>query len=240
MPEKRTTRASRIGRRPYRNRVDITCETCGTVKSKPVSQARSAHQFCSKACQAKSQERPVDLMCQWCEQAFQRPASLAHRKFCSNSCSRQHQYNADTIARLHKGAVRGGVTINGVPCLLRPKNIRHGGHSGITYQNKSMGAHVLAWMLAHGPVPEGKEVCHLCHMPACCEVAHLYIGTHEDNMAHSARDLRLHAKLTPDDVREIRRLHAEGVSITDMVPQFEVTYMTIHALLNGRTWKHVV
>lgn len=47
---------------------------------------------------------------------------------------------------------------------------------------RSMVAHRLAWMLANGPVPPDMEVCHRCDNPRCCNPAHLFLGTHTDNM----------------------------------------------------------
>lgn len=42
--------------------------------------------------------------------------------------------------------------------------------------------HRLAWVEAHGPIPEGMFVCHHCDTRACYEVEHLFLGTHQDNM----------------------------------------------------------
>lgn len=42
--------------------------------------------------------------------------------------------------------------------------------------------HRAAWELAHGPIPDGLFVLHRCDTPACCEPAHLFLGTQADNM----------------------------------------------------------
>lgn len=48
------------------------------------------------------------------------------------------------------------------------------------------------------------------------------------------------AKLTEDDVREIRKLSAGGLSQRKIATQFSVSRGTIEPILKGRTWKHVI
>jgi hypothetical protein len=46
-----------------------------------------------------------------------------------------------------------------------------------------IGAHRLAWMLhSGGPVPDGLDVLHRCHVRLCVNPEHLKLGTNSDNM----------------------------------------------------------
>jgi hypothetical protein len=47
------------------------------------------------------------------------------------------------------------------------------------------------------------------------------------------------AKLTEDDVREIRRRHAAGERKAALAREYRVTHRTIHLAIIGETWRHV-
>ena len=82
-------------------------------------------------------------------------------------------------------------------------------------------AHRVAWILTHGHVPDGLCILHRCDNRSCVNPDHLFLGTYTDNARDMIKKRRGRgqfpageshpcAKLTKDNVREIRRLRALG------------------------------
>jgi hypothetical protein len=117
--------------------------------------------------------------------------------------------------------------------------------------------HRIAYTIFCGPILAGLHVLHHCDNPPCCNPAHLFLGTDQDNVLDSIRKGRRHAqrhprlikllliracpkrvKLTPDSVRQIRLL-AQTMSLRKLAVCFGVDHKTIHRVLNGQAWKSV-
>lgn len=47
---------------------------------------------------------------------------------------------------------------------------------------KTQYAHIVSYEVHFGPVPEGREVRHMCNNPPCCNPLHLTSGTREENV----------------------------------------------------------
>jgi hypothetical protein len=112
-------------------------------------------------------------------------------------------------------------------------------------------AHRYSWAHFNGEIPDGLHVLHKCDTPACVNPAHLFTGTHSDNM----RDMwekRRHAipkvrgelnpmsKLTQTKVDEIRSLYQRGVtgefSLKGLSLCFGVSKSLIGLIVNYKVW----
>jgi hypothetical protein len=85
---------------------------------------------------------------------------------------------------------------------------------------------------------------HSCDNPPCCNPKHLLLGTHADNMRDKVErgrskwfDLSIEsprAKLTAEDVRQIRKQRALGVRRKILADRYGVSESTIKGVISGR------
>jgi hypothetical protein len=107
-------------------------------------------------------------------------------------------------------------------------------------------AHRLSYELHHGPIPTGAVVRHKCDNPSCVNPSHLIVGSHQQNMADMVSRKRqtlgtrnVQARLTDDDVRQIRALAATGVRHTEIAPRFGITRSAVTLIVERKRWAHV-
>lgn len=125
------------------------------------------------------------------------------------------------------------------------------GYGSLRVSRRSCGAHRLAYELSVGPIPDGMFVLHHCDNPPCCNPAHLFLGTHQDNMTDMAAKGRgrspkgskkAEAKLTEDRVQEARHLFQKGhpeFGYTGLARRYGIGVVTMYKAITRQTWTHV-
>jgi hypothetical protein len=126
-------------------------------------------------------------------------------------------------------------------------------HYGVFWdfvQKRTRRAHVVAYEIFTGDKVEADFiVMHLCDNPPCCNPHHLIKGTKKENthdMVSKGRggtpplirgENHPKAKLTENNVREIRELIKSGLSQKKIARIFGVNRGTISCIYSKRNWK---
>lgn len=129
--------------------------------------------------------------------------------------------------------------------------IRVGGKYG-----ELISSHRVSWEIAHGRmVPEGKQVCHSCDNPPCCNPDHLWLGSNADNVADKVSKGRQarnvvdvpyetrargerggNSKLKEADVLKIR---ATTRPSTEVAAEYSVHPSLIRYIRARKIWQHI-
>lgn len=138
-------------------------------------------------------------------------------------------------------------------CWLWTGTITGGGYGQLRFNGKLEIASRVSWTLAHGSIPSGPgwhgiSVCHKCDVRACVHPFHLFLGTHQENMADMARKGRTTpskgtkhgcAELNDADVVEIRRRREMGETQTSLARAFGVSQAQVWRILHRLAWRHI-
>jgi HNH endonuclease len=96
-----------------------------------------------------------------------------------------------------------------------------------------------------GPRPPGLVCCHSDGDRTNNRMDNLrwdsYLANSEDMLRHGTRLMgsRANAKLTEEQVMDIRRLRAQCTSVRELADRYGVTTQNIEAVVYRRTWRHV-
>jgi hypothetical protein len=108
-------------------------------------------------------------------------------------------------------------------------------------------AHRISYEIHYGPIPDGLYVCHHCDNPPCCNPAHLFLGTHQDNVADMwqkgrgktwsmSGDANPKAVLNPEAARLILDEYRAGATQPQLALKYGVSQGTISHVTRLDHW----
>ena len=107
-------------------------------------------------------------------------------------------------------------------------------------------AHRVAYELANGPIPPGLYVCHRCDNPPCVNPAHLWLGTHGDNVADKmnkgrgvAGETVGSAMLSNATVIQIAEQIRAGTKNGVIARMFSISPERVSRIASGEHWSSV-
>ena len=126
----------------------------------------------------------------------------------------------------------------------------HWGYGSIWVSIHEIKVHRLAWALHTQQDPIGNCVLHHCDNRLCVNPAHLFLGTHIENIEdrhHKGRSRggALHgeshpnAHLKAEDVLKIRQERKDGVPARQIAKNWGVHFQTVYRICHKQRWAHL-
>lgn len=178
----------------------------------------------------------IPLVCISCGVSFTRRRSRI-TQYCSRQCKAR---SAERISAFWLNAKPSG------DCLLWQASKNRKGYGWWNWCKRPTLAHIVAFELTHGSIPDGLKVCHSCDKPSCINPQHLFLGTAHDNTQDMVRKGRVvrgerasPAKLTEEQARSILQRVGTGERQITLAREFGVSRSSIGRLISGDTWKHL-
>lgn len=157
------------------------------------------------------------------------------------------------LFRFWKKIDKNGIQVSHMPtrCWKWLGNKHPFGYGITSLNGKRISAHRKSYIIHIGPIPEGLLVLHKCDNPECCNPEHLFSGTHSDNskdMVSKNRQRKNYdidgeknpaAKLTTEQVLQIRELACQKVHQGQIADAFGVSLPLVEKIIARKVWSHI-
>lgn len=133
--------------------------------------------------------------------------------------------------------------VKGDDCWEWTANKDRSGYGQFSFFGVNQGAHRASYQFYIGEIPEGLQVLHKCDNRACVNPSHLFLGTNADNVRDREDKGRTavgeksgRAKLTEEQIVEIRAMRKEGDKLTDLARLYKVSQQQISRIALHQSW----
>jgi len=120
-------------------------------------------------------------------------------------------------------------------CWIWQKAIADTGYGTTTVDGKTVIAHIKYYEDKYGKTPPGLELDHLCRTRACVNPDHFEPVTHQVNVQRGQV-----TKLTPDDIRAIKKHRSEAKTMRAIASIFDINSGTVCRILQGERWGNIL
>lgn len=132
-------------------------------------------------------------------------------------------------------------------CIHWPRALNIDGYGAFRIKGHRELAHRLSYQVFKGPIPKNMCVLHRCDTPACVNPEHLFLGSRDLNNKDRMRKGRSalgeksgRSKLSPEDVRDIRRLYqSHTITTTAIGKQYGVSNHQVSMIGLYKSWRHL-
>jgi DNA-binding XRE family transcriptional regulator len=130
-------------------------------------------------------------------------------------------------------------------CWLWTSTRRRDGYGIISAGKRGNGilaAHRVSYNLFCSEIPDGLYVLHKCDNKACVNPEHLFLGTHQDNMADMSRKVRAsrhNAKLSAEQLNDVRIRLANGEKQKDIAARYGISRQAVGFIAAGKNYRSV-
>ena len=130
-------------------------------------------------------------------------------------------------------------------CWLWTGTVSKEGYGRFALKGKLYAAHRVSYQLYKGEIPESLVVRHTCDDRLCVNPEHLLLGTHEQNSLDASERQRYQvrtgsknpsAKLTEEQVNQIKTLLSSGSSIAELAGKFNISTVQLYRIRSGKRW----
>jgi len=180
--------------------------------------------------------------CLHCGRSMAGMSCLKRRLYCGNYCVKAAQRAIPDSARFWPKVDKRGPD----ECWPWIGAKQRAGYGHFRNQaGKTVTASRFAYEFANGPIAAGMHVLHRCDNRACVNPAHLFLGTHNENMAdmvakkrHTFGENNKHNKITEVQARTILALKGRARPV-ELAREYGIGAGAIHAIWRGDAWRHI-
>jgi hypothetical protein len=209
----------------------VPCAVCGTPFPLFKNAQEHGRKCCSRACGTllRRHAETKEYACLTCGKSFFRSLAQQETNGEGKYCSKECRYSGDLASYFWQHVSPGEKSACWVwtgPCFKRM------GYGRIrSIQTEENLAHRVSWLVHHGAIPEGLQVLHRCDNPPCVNPGHLFLGTHQENMAdRNAKGRQARGEhagngwISDIQVQQIRTAYATGtMTIAGLARAFQIS-----------------